>query len=174
MSYTQHTCIATCTLDGVSTATDAINLLVDWLGNNPEEIPDDLSQDVTAEDTAEELACYINMDESGQVIISLDTDGHNGNYNSEVFDFITSHFASIQSSDYMTVNWSCYDRKNGVSSGTDYYDQNGNAFDMHNKSKDSEALDQIAAILSGTSWDVDMLMSISDIITGTGRVIEEV
>lgn len=176
MSYSTHSCTATCSL-AVSTAAEAITLLTDWIGNNPDEIPDGLSEDCTDGEVAEELSLYVSMDESGQVIVTLDTDGDNGN--SEIFDFISSHFAKIQTSDYMTVTWSCYDSRDGMSSGTDYYDQNGEYFDMHDKSKDSKALDQIAQILSDTSRDVDMfrdvdmLMSISDIITSTGRVVQD-
>ena len=171
MSYTQLTSTATCTL-AVNTAAEAITLLVDWLGNNPDEMPEGLSEDGTADEIADELSPYINMDEAGQIIVSIDTEG-DGNYHSEVFDFITSHFAQIQTSEYMTVTWSCYDSRDGISSGTDYYDQNGRYFDMSDKSKDGKALDEIAKILSGTSWDVDMLMSISDVVTGTGRVVKD-
>jgi hypothetical protein len=171
MSYTSYSATATCTL-AVNTAAEAITLLTDWLGNYPDEMPEGLSADGTADEIAGELSAYINMDESGEVIVTVDTEGDD-NYNSEVFDFITSHFAQIQTSDYMSVSWSCYDSRDGTSSGTEYYDRNGSQFDMSDRSKDSKALDQITHILSGTSWDVDMLMSISDIIASTGRVVKD-
>jgi hypothetical protein len=39
---------------------------------------------------------------------------------------------------------------------------------------DSQALDAIAEKLSGVEWNVDTLMEISDLITATGRTIEDV
>ena len=73
----------------------------------------------------------------------------------------------------MTVTWSCFLSRDGMSSGTDYYDQDGKYFYISSKSKDSKALDSIAALLSGTEWNVDTLMSISDLVTGTGREIKD-
>jgi hypothetical protein len=38
---------------------------------------------------------------------------------------------------------------------------------------DSEALNRIADLLSGTEWNIDTLMSISDLVTSTGREIKD-
>lgn len=38
---------------------------------------------------------------------------------------------------------------------------------------DTAALDAIAALLSGNEWSVDTLMEISDLVTATGREIED-
>jgi hypothetical protein len=172
MSYTQHASTATCTLS-VNTVDEAVTLLTDWLGNNPDEFPDSLSEDGAESEIADELSPYISRDESGQIIVSVDSESDDGNYSSDVFDFITSHFAEIQTSEYMTVTWSCFLSRDGMSSGTDYYDQDGKYFYISSKSKDSKALDSIAALLSGTEWNVDTLMSISDLVTGTGREIKD-
>jgi hypothetical protein len=172
MSFTQHASTATCTLS-VNTVDEAVTLLTDWLGNNPDEFPDSLSEDGAESEIADELSPYISRDESGQIIVSVDSESDDGNYSSDVFDFITSHFAEIQTSEYMTVTWSCFLSRDGMSSGTDYYDQDGKYFYISSKSKDSKALDSIAALLSGTEWNVDTLMSISDLVTGTGREIKD-
>ena len=172
MSFTQHASTATCTLS-VNTVDEAVTLLTDWLGNNPDEFPDSLSEDGAESEIADELSTYISRDESGQIIVSVDSESDDGNYSSDVFDFITSHFAEIQTSEYMTVTWSCFLSRDGMSSGTDYYDQDGKYFYISSKSKDSKALDSIAALLSGTEWNVDTLMSISDLVTGTGREIKD-
>ena len=172
MSFTQHASTATCTLS-VNTVDEAVTLLTDWLGNNPDKFPDSLSEDGAESEIADELSPYISRDESGQIIVSVDSESDDGNYSSDVFNFITSHFAKIQTSEYMTVTWSCFDSRDGMSSGTDYYDQDGKYFDMSNKSKDSKALDSIAALLYGTEWNVDTLMYISDLVTGTGREIKD-
>lgn len=173
MSYTQHASTATCTLS-VNTVDEAITLLTDWLGNNPDEFPDGLSEDETESEIADELSPYISRDESGQIIVSIDSESDDSNYNSNVFDFITSHFAKIQASEYMTVTWSCFDSRDGMSSGTDYYDQDGKYFDMSNKSKDSKALDSIAHILSGKSWTSEDMELICEVVRDTGRVISDI
>jgi hypothetical protein len=172
MSFTQHASTATCTLS-VNTVDEAVTLLTDWLGNNPDEFPDSLSEDGAESEIADELSPYISRDESGQIIVSVDSESDDGNYSSDVFDFITSHFAEIQTSEYMTVTWSCFLSRDGMSSGTDYHNQDGKYFYISSKSKDSKALDSIAALLSGTEWNVDTLMSISDLVTGTGREIKD-
>lgn len=38
---------------------------------------------------------------------------------------------------------------------------------------DSEALNLIADLISGTEWNIDTLMSISDLVTSTGREIKD-
>ena len=38
---------------------------------------------------------------------------------------------------------------------------------------DGAALDRIAALLSGTEWDVDTLLSIRDVLLATGREVAE-
>lgn len=101
MSYTTYSATATCTL-AVNTVSEAIILLTDWLGNYPDDMPEGLSADGTAAAISDELSPYINMDESGEIIVTVDSEG-DGIYDTEVFDFITSHFAQIQTSDYMTV-----------------------------------------------------------------------
>lgn len=169
MSYTQFACTAKCILD-VKTSKEAIDLFVDWVGNHLDEYPDDITG-YTQADLFAEVEPYITVEE-GQVVISLDTEG-DGNYNGEVFDCITSHFARIQTSNFMTATWTCYDSRDGISSGTDYYDKNGNSFDMDDKSKDSEALDIIARTLSGSEWTADMFDAIADLVRATGREIQD-
>ena len=170
MSYTTHACTAILTLANVNSDSDALNLLTDWLGNNPEEIPDGLSQDVTADDLADELSPYIKVEEGGLVTVSLDTEG-DGNGNSEVFDFITSHFRSIQSSDYMEVTWCSVDSRDGISFATDYYDRDGNSIPVDSAIKSYRALDRIASILSGAECSADLMDQVAEIVRGTGRKI---
>ena len=170
MSYTIHSSTATLTLANVNSDSDALKLLTDWLGNNPDEIPDGLSQDGTADELADELSPYIKVEEGGLVTVSLDPDG-DGNDNSEVFDFITSHFRSIQSSEYMGVSWSCYDSRSGTSAGVEYYGRDGNPILVDEAIKSHKALDRIASILSGAEWDADRMMEVAEIVRGTGREV---
>lgn len=172
MSSTTHTSTAILALANVNTDSDALDLLTDWLGNNPEEIPDGLSQDGTADELADELSPYIKVGEGGLVTVSLDTEG-DGNYNSEVFDFITSHLCSIQSSEFMEVSWACHDSRNGISSGVYYYGREGNLVLVDDAIKSYKALDRIASILSGTEWDADLMTQVAEIVRGTGREVSD-
>jgi hypothetical protein len=170
MSYTQFASTAKCALDA-KTPEEAINLFVNWVVSHPDEYPDDITG-YTRDDLFAEVEPYIMMEKESQAIVSLDTEG-DGNYNSEVFKCITNYFATIQTSDYMTTEWTCYDSRDGLSSGTDYYDKNGKWFDMADKSKDSEALDIIARTLSGSEWTADMFDAIADLVRATGREIQD-
>lgn len=172
MSYTVHASTATLTLANVNSDSDALDLLTDWLGNNPEEIPDGLTQEGTADELADELSPYISVEEGGLVTVSLDTEG-DGNSNSEIFDFITSHLHSIQSSDYMEVTWCSIDSRDGISFATDYYDRDGNTIPVGSAIKSHRALDRIASILSGAEWDADLMDQVAEIVRGTGREVKD-
>ena len=171
MSSTTHSSTATLTLANVNSDSDALKLLTDWLGNNPDEIPDGLSQDGTADELADELAPYIEVGENGFVTVTLDTEGEHGNFHSEVFDFITAHFASIQTSPYMTVHWANYCSRSGMSSGTTYYDKDLDSFESNDAAADSHAMNRIAALLSGSEWDADLMAQVAEIVRGTGREV---
>jgi hypothetical protein len=173
MSTTQHYSSASCTLANVSSESDAISLLTDWLGNHPDEIPDGLSQDGTEADLADELCPYIGVEGNGLVTVTLDTEGEHGNYHSEVFEFITSHFASIQTSPYMTVHWANYDSRSGMSSGTTYYDRDYNPIEVDDAVADSHAMNRIASLLSGSEWRADLTLQIAEIVRGTGREVSD-
>jgi hypothetical protein len=172
MSITTCFSTATLTLADVNSAQDAAQLYVDWLGNYPEETPDCASIDVTAEELLEEVLPYIRF-ENGDVIVTYDTESDEGNYSSEYFDSITGHFRSIMTSGLMVVNWSCYDSRDGSSSGTDYFGETGGCFDSSDISADKKALDEIAKLMSGNVWSPDTLDSIAEIVRGTGRTVEE-
>jgi hypothetical protein len=172
MSITTSCATATLTLANVNSVQDAAQLYVDWLGDNPEEIPDCASIDITAEELSEEVSPYIQF-ENGDVIVTYDTESDDGNYDSEYFDSITEHFRSIMTSELMVVNWSTFDSRDGVSSGTDYYDETGKCFDNSDISADKKVLDEIAKLMSGNVWSPDTLNSIAEMVRGTGRTVEE-
>jgi hypothetical protein len=172
MSITTSCATATLTLANVNSVQDAAQLYADWLGDNPEEIPDCASIDITAEELSEEVLPYIRF-ENGDVIVTYDTESDDGNYDSEYFDSITEHFRSIMTSGLMVVNWSTFDSRDGVSSGTDYYDETGKCFDNSDISADKKVLDEIAKLMSGNVWSPDTLNSIAEMVRGTGRTVEE-
>jgi hypothetical protein len=169
MSYTSATTSATLTLSGVNSSQEAAQLYVDWLVNNPDETPECAPTDATAEEILDEVLPYISF-EDGAVVISLDTESDDGNYNSEYFDSITSHLRSIMSSELMTVNWSVFDSRDGISSGTDYSDSEGKYVNIVT---DIKAMDRIASLMSGSDWSPDTLERIADIVRETGRTIDD-
>jgi hypothetical protein len=168
MSFTQHTSVATLTLAGVTCPRDVVNLYIDWIGNHEDDAPEEFL-DYTAEELSAELLPYIECDGHGNVIVKLDTEG-DGNYNSDFFDLLTDHLRGIMSSRFMEVNWTCYDSRGGLSSGTDYYDSEG----LVQPLKDTETLDKIAGILNGKDWDPDLLDQIAGLIRSTGRTIDDI
>lgn len=168
MSFTQHTSVATLTLAGVTCPRDVVNLYIDWIGNHEDDAPEELI-DYTAEEISTELLPYIECGEHGNVVVKLDTEG-DGNYNSDFFDSLTDHLCGIMSSRFMQVNWTCYDSRGGLSSGTDYYDSEG----LVQPLKDTEILDNIANLMSGQEWDTDLLDKIAGLIRATGRTVDDV
>jgi hypothetical protein len=157
------------TLSGVNSAQEAAQLYVDWLVNNPDETPECAPTDATAEEILDEVLPYISF-EDGDVVIRLDTDSDEGNYNSKYFYSITSHLRSIMSSELMTVNWSVFDLKVRIGSGTDYYDSEGKCVDIVT---DIKAMDRIASLMSGSGWSPDTLDKIAEIVRETGRTIDD-
>jgi hypothetical protein len=172
MSITTSHATATLTLANVNSAQDAAQLYVDWLGDNPEEIPHCTRVDITVGEMVEEVLPYIRF-ENGDVIVAYETESDNGNYSSEYFDSITEHFRSIMTSELMVVNWSYYDPRYASSSGTDYYDETGKCFDNSDISADKKALDELAKLLSGNVCSSDTLDSIAEVVRGTGRAVDE-
>lgn len=166
MSYTSSTATAYLTLAGVTSPTDAVNLYIDWIANHEEDIPEEL-QELSAEELLAELLPYVETKEDGKVIISYDSEGDGGNYNSEYFDALTSYFKGIMTSRLMEVSWSVYDSRDGTSGGTDYYDADGQV----QIEDETSALDKIAAVLSGTEWDADTCLQIAELIRSTGREV---
>lgn len=113
-------------MDSIRTAALAV---YDYLVNHPDEIPDGLDYDDQDSDSV--VSCiesYLSID-SNELVISYSTEA-DGNYDSEVFDFLSSHFACLQTSPYMEVTWVVDDSRCGYSSGTDYYDRTGQHIDL--------------------------------------------
>jgi hypothetical protein len=95
----------------------------DYLVNHPDEIPDAINDDddMDSDATIEYLEGYLDCQSDGRLVISYDIEEHN--CDSMVFDFLASHFACLQSSYFMTIDWWVNDSKSGADCGTDYYDR---------------------------------------------------
>lgn len=125
MSYTAAFASACCQVKGLDSTRSAAMAVYDYLVNHPDEIPDSLSDDDNAID---EIEAYIELNNEN-VIISYSTE-NDGNYSSEIFDFLAKHFACLQTSFFMEVSWIVDDSRSGYSSGTDYYDRTGALIDV--------------------------------------------
>lgn len=129
MSYTTSGAIATCTIEGFTDTASVALAVYDYLVNHPDEIPDGLDDDDMDSDAAVlTIESYLNL-EGNKLIIGYDSE-EDYNYHSEIFDFLTGHFATLQSSPFMKVNWMFDDSRDGMSSGTDYYGKDGNRIDV--------------------------------------------
>lgn len=127
MSYTAASATATLTIDGFSTVNDVATATADYLTSHEDEIPDGLA-DCDYEDVVATLEAYFSLD-GNTLTITYGTE-YDGNYSSEVFDFLTTHFAKLMTSSYMEVVWMCDDSRDGMSAGTDYYDKDCNTIDF--------------------------------------------
>jgi hypothetical protein len=129
MSYTASFATATCTITGLESDRAAALAVYDYLVNHPDEIPEPLDhEDLDSDDCVSAIETYLSV-QGDELTISYSTEA-DGCYNPEVFDFLTSHFACLQSSPYMAVTWGVDDSRDGYSSGTDYYDRNGRPINL--------------------------------------------
>ena len=128
MSYAQHAATATCTIEHALDVNDICHHLYDYLTNHEDEIPEGLREYTTVEEFADALESYLELSADGQLTVSLDTD--ESNFDNEIFDFITSHYAHLMTSKFMKVTWITYDSRGGLSADVDYYDSNNNRIDV--------------------------------------------
>jgi len=141
MSYTCHSAKATCKITAFE-STEAVALSVyDYLMNHTDEIPEGL-EDYDSDDVVLAIQSYLAL-EDDTLTISYSTEDE-GNFDSQIFDFLSSHFAYLQASLFMQVAWVVDDSRDGYTSGTDYYDR-------RNKRVDVEALltAQLSPITAG-------------------------
>jgi hypothetical protein len=127
MSYTQVGYTVTCTIDAPSLE-QLVTELFDYCTNHEGEVPEALQDCEDFDDFASVAGGYIELHGS-TLTITLDTEGDH-NYNNEVFDFLTTHYAHIMTSNFMKVTWSSYDSRCGLSGDTTYYDRESNAIDI--------------------------------------------
>lgn len=128
MSYTQSAAKAHCKV-GVESLEQLINELQDWLVNHEDDIPEQFA-DLDDDDFKVEVSAYLELD-GQELMISYDSE-ESDNYSSETFDFLSCHYANIMQSPFMKVEWTCYDSRDGLSSGTDYYDSSNKLINVEN------------------------------------------
>ena len=137
MSYTAFSATATCKIEGFKSAEELALSIYDYLVNHPDETPESLDDDnMDSDDVVNAISSYLKINcifgysyLGSKLTISYDTE-NSDNYASDVFDFLTSHLAMLQSSYFMTVNWNCLDSRTGSSGGTQYLDRKGDIIDI--------------------------------------------
>ena len=126
MSYTQHTAIATLTLNSSTTIDEIVKDLYDTLmQENDNEIPYPFP--IAYDEFCEDLPNYFEFN-GEELQIKLDTEEIN--CNSEVFDYITDYLAKRMTSKFMRVIYITYDSREGLSGDCTYYDSQGNFIDV--------------------------------------------
>ena len=95
MSYSQHSAIATCTINHVLDVNDLISQMYDYLTNHEDETPSNLLECSSFEEFADEIEPYVEF-YNDKLTIKLDTDERN--CDAEIFDFITGHYAYLMTS----------------------------------------------------------------------------
>lgn len=128
MSYTTSAAVATCTVPDLSSVEEAALAVYDYCVNHPDEIPESLDE-YDSDDFVSAIESYLDFDDQESLVISYDSEA-DGNSCAEVFDFLASHFACLQSSPFMEVSWSSFDSRRGTQGGTDYYNRAGELIDV--------------------------------------------
>ncbi len=129
MSYTSSSAAATCSIKGLDDTRTAALAVYDYLVNHPDEIPEALDE-LDSDDVVHEIECYLAIESPDTLTIAYSTESESTNCSAEVFDFLTGHFACLQTSLFMEVNWVTFDSRDGSFSGTDYYDQSNKRVDI--------------------------------------------
>lgn len=127
MSYTAAFASATCQVAGLNDTKTAALAVYDYLVNHPDEIPDSLNEG-DSDETVAQIKSYLSL-QGKHLTISYST-AHSSNNDSAVFDFLSRHFACLQTSPFMEVTWVVEDSRSGPSAGTDYYDRSGALIDV--------------------------------------------
>ncbi len=127
MSYTHHCAVATCAINHVLDTNDLCSHLYDYLTNHEGEIPEGLRDCDSFEEFADVVSNYVEVND-GELTVTLDTE--ESNCDSEIFDFITAHYACLMSSKFMKIVWASYDSRAGVSADCSYYDNDNELIDI--------------------------------------------
>lgn len=127
MSNTTSCATATCQVAELPDTETAALAVYDYLVNHPDEIPEALNEG-DSDETVAQIKSYLSL-QGKHLTISYST-AHSSNYDSAVFDFLSKHFACLQTSLFMEVTWVVEDSKSGPSAGTDFYDRSGALIDV--------------------------------------------
>lgn len=128
MSYFISAATAVCTVSGLDSVRTAALAVYDYLVNHPDEIPTGLDES-DSDEVVEIIERYLSVQQD-TITIAYDSESDEGNHDSEIFDFLSTHFACLQTSPFMEVTWTSFDTRHGSSGHTDYYDRSGSVIDI--------------------------------------------
>jgi len=97
------------------------------LTNHEDEIPEGLADCKSVEEFADIVESYVELS-NDNLTISIDTEEINSD--SEIFDFLTTHYAHLMTSKFMKVTYAMYDSRQGLSADVTYYDNTNSFIDV--------------------------------------------
>jgi hypothetical protein len=165
MSTYTHRSTATCRV-AFPTLEHTIRACAHFACADRDSLPTDLSTH-SAEELYEEFQPYFQSLDGNQVTIAVDTE--EGYYCTEFFDYIVELLCKVQSGDFVQVNWSGWDSREGVSGGCDYYGKNGAFIDLDEAIASRSRIEEIKQILRSGDDDCDQLVAIEQIINRAFR-----
>lgn len=129
MSVTFSGSTATLTIEGYADVNDLADAIVDYLGNNPEDIPIQMDEECDSSIAAQIVRSYLTL-EGNKLTIKYFSEDNGYATDADTFDFLSSHLCNLMSSPYMKAEWVVENSRTGYSSGTDYYDRGNNQIDI--------------------------------------------
>jgi hypothetical protein len=127
MSCTEHTATAICSLKHTLDVTDLCHELYDYFTNHEGEIPESLADCTSVEEFADIVENYVALTDN-ELTITMNTE--ESNYDHEIFDVLSSHYAYLMSSKFMKVTYITYDSGSGLSADISYYNNNNEFIDI--------------------------------------------
>jgi hypothetical protein len=141
MSYTSFVETATCVLnqEQYPDVDTILSGIVTYMYQNPGEVETGhlmeydwiLNDDERDEEEVKDIfrPYFESYDDTGSLVICCDSESDEGNYDAAVFSFLVQHLCLIQESDFMQVQCSTYDSREGTTLTTSYYDSTGTYYD---------------------------------------------
>lgn len=128
MTHTIATAKSSCSIHGLDSEREAALAVYDYCVNHPDEIPEGLDDDEIDSDTFVDIVESYLLCQGGEVCVLYNSE--DANCDEETFNFLSSHFACLQSSLFMTTTWNRFNVAGGPSGDTTYYDRSGRVIDI--------------------------------------------
>ena len=126
MSYTHCTSTASCTVAENFDLKEYLTSLSDFIGNHFDDLPPDVQAslgDYDQDDVIAELNNYFRVSD-GKLLIEFDSEEPNGD--TSVWDWLCDQIRQdVMTSRFMQFNYSSYDSRDGMDSGTSYVSKEG-------------------------------------------------
>jgi hypothetical protein len=116
-----------------NTPRDLATAVLDWLTNNPDEMPEDLGFFDDSEEVVAELMRYITVvdkPDPGGPNFTISYDTEDGPSDVQVFEALATFCAVNHTGSHLRVGGSSYDSRGGTSSWARYYDKQGRLIDV--------------------------------------------